>query len=279
MVDPISPPVIPPVIPPVPAVKPWYDGKADPETVGHWQNRNLADKDPATVALEMTKAHREAEKLIGVPANKLIRLPDSLTDDAAWSKVWQGLGAPPDATGYDFSAVKRADGNPLAPALVDQLRAASAAAHLPKDAAVQVAASVAKYLDGSVAERTADQTAKVALEKDALAKNWGPNQEVNKFVASQAAQKLGFTSEMVAALEGVAGYAKVMEAFRVVGVTMGEDRFVQGSGQTKGGVMTVEQAQARVAELKTDGAWRERYFKGGAAEAREMTALMNIIVP
>src|SRR5690348_6393637 len=50
--------------------KVWFDG-ADAETVGHIQNRGL-DKLPANeAALAAIKAHREAEKHLGVRADQI----------------------------------------------------------------------------------------------------------------------------------------------------------------------------------------------------------------
>src|SRR5437879_5504237 len=87
----------------------WHQG-ADAETLGHIQNRGWQDKPANEVALAAIKAHREAEKLIGVPADQLLRLPVSTADAEAWKPVWQKLGAPVDAAGYDFTPIKTAAG-------------------------------------------------------------------------------------------------------------------------------------------------------------------------
>ena len=70
---------------------------------------------------------------------------------------------------------------------------------------------------------------------------------------------------------------RVMEAMRRVGQSLGEDKYVAGSGSSSGGVMTRDQAVARKAELMADRAWGKSYLEGDVAKAREMTAL-NVII-
>src|SRR5580692_5232905 len=71
----------------------WWEGKADAITAGYLQNRGLHDKSPEEVALTVAKAHMEAEKYIGAPADQLIRLPKDKTDHAAWDAVFSKIGA------------------------------------------------------------------------------------------------------------------------------------------------------------------------------------------
>jgi hypothetical protein len=92
--------------------KPWYDGKADAEIIGHMQN-NGWDKDPVTAAIEASEvAPRAAEipRRAGKPAGQ-----------AAEGRRRRGrlegghsrLGMPAEAKEYDLSGVKRADGTEL----------------------------------------------------------------------------------------------------------------------------------------------------------------------
>ena len=69
-----------------------------------------------------------------------------------------------------------------------------------------------------------------------------------------------------------------MQLLLAVGQRFNEDSFIGGGPQGGGnlGPRTAEQALARIAELKNDQAWTERYLKGGTAEAREMSDLHKI---
>lgn len=271
----IAPPTAPPVAPPPAAPPaPWYEGKADAETVGYWQNKAWKHDDPVTIALEATKAAREAQKFVGVPPEQLIRLPKDAKDEAGWNSVYQRLGKPSDPKEYDFTAVKSADGTAISPALADAIRTAAFANHQPKDAATAFAQSVVKHLDDQRAAQTAESTAKLNTEKAELAKNWGPNADLNKLTAMQGAKRLGVSPEAVAALEKAVGYAQTMEMFRKVGAGTSEDTFVEGQSHNP---TTVASAQARLSELQNDKAWVDRLFKGDAATRREHDALIQQI--
>jgi hypothetical protein len=256
---------------------PWYQG-ADPELIGHIQTKGWHEKPANEAALEAVKAHREAERHIGVPADQIIRAPKDANDEAGWKALYARLGVPETADKYDFSTVKRADGTPLDDSLTAFLRQTASDLKLPADRAPALANELTKYLDGQKAAAATEIDAKVIEERAALQKNWGANFEANKFLAQRGAIALGVDPEVVMALEKQVGYAKTMEAFRRVGELNGEGRFIaNGNPNFNSGVRTVEQAVARKAELMADSAWVGRYNAGGAPEAREMKALLTII--
>ena len=260
------------------ASKPWYQGVADAETLGHWQNNGWDKKTAAEVAVEATKSWKNAEKFVGAPANEILRVPKDASDEAGWKNVWSRLGKPAEAKDYDLSAVKGADGNALDENFANFVREQAFNLNLPKDAGAALAQRFAKYMDDGKAAASVEVAAKLATEKTELAKNWGANFEANKFVATQAAKALGVDPETVAALEKQVGYAKVMEMFRNIGSKIGEDKFVTSQAPGGNGVMTRDQAQARKSELMKDQAWVKSYLAGDAAKAREMTALNTLLV-
>lgn len=255
--------------------KPWFDGKADAETVGYWQNKGWKHDDPATVALEATKAAREAQKFVGVPADQLLRLPKDAKDEAGWNAVYSRLGKPAAAKEYDFTNVKSADGTAIDQAFADTIREAAFSNHLTKDAATAFAQSVVKHLDSQKSAQVAELTAKVNAEKAELAKSWGTNADLNKLTAMQGAKRLGITPEAIAALEKVSGYAAVMEAMRKVGAGTTEDTFQEGNHGAS--PKTMESAAARLSELQSDQAWAKRLLAGDQAARREFQALTEQI--
>lgn len=258
------------------AAKPWYDGKVtDAEMIGHLQNRGWHDKPIDVVAIEAVTAHREAQKLLGVPAAQLLRLPTDPKDEPGWNAVWSKLGAPAEAKDYDFSTVKQGD-KPLDAAFEATLRATAAQLHLPKDSATAIAAALVKHNEGVATASLADKTAALAAEKTALDTNWGANKEANMVIAKGAAKALGVDEATIAALEGAIGYAKTMEMFRSIGTKIGEDKFVRADGGGNG-IMSRDQAVARKAELMKDNAWVKRYLDGGTPENREMQSLIALI--
>lgn len=267
-----DPPATPPATPPA---APWYEG-ADAELIGHIQTKGWHDKPANVAALAAVAAHREAEKFVGVSADRIIKLPDA-TDTEGMKAVWQRLGAPADAKDYDFSTVKVGD-KPVEGALADFLRGTAAALNLPKDVATALGTKLVEFQASQGTASAVEIAAKVTEEMAALDVNWGANKEANGFIAKQAAAKLGVTAEEFEALRATPGGARMIEMFRKVGAQIGEDKFVQGENPAGNGVMTREQATARKAELMKDEAWCKRYMDGGTAEGREMLALNTMIV-
>lgn len=267
---------------PTPApTEPWYG--ADADVKGYLENRGWSQKTVNEVALEAIKAHRNAEQHLGVPADRLVRLPADATDEAGWKGVWQRLGAPDDPAKYDFTGIKPASGD-LEQSFVDTIRSAAAANHLPAAAAIGVAQALVKYMDGAEASDAAETQAKFTEQQTALKANWGPNYEANLFVAKQTAAsmlgKLGMKPEDVVlatnALDQTIGYDKTMEFFRQLGARLGEDRFVQGGGEPPE-TLTVDGAKSKLKELQADKEWGKRLMAGDAATSREFKALTTII--
>ena len=255
--------------------KPWY-GDLPPEDAGYMQNRGYDKMQPAAAALAAIKAHREAEKHLGVPANELLRMPKDTADAEGWTRFDTRVGVPAEAKDYDFSTVKVGD-QPLDPKLVEKLAPALKSAHVNKADAPAIAKAIATVL----AERTAgdaDAAAqKLNNERIALKTNWNHNFDANLLIAQGALKTLGATPEEVNALEKTFGYAKVMEMFRNIGARTGEDKFVANNAPGGNGVMSADQAQATLAERKNDQAWVTKLFAGDKDAVREHDNLTRLI--
>jgi hypothetical protein len=259
---------------------PWYQGVAgvDEATVGHWTAKGWANKSAAEVAVEATKAWKEAERFVGAPADSLVRLPKDAKDEPGWNAVWQRLGKPKEAKEYDFAGVKFSDGTALEETFLNTMREAAWSLNLPKDAAASIVQRFTKYLEDAEVGEKAERDAKLLEQKAALKKNWGPNEAPNMFVAQRAAAALGVSPQDIAALESVIGYDRIMEMFRTIGTKIGEDKFVQSTNKAMGNApMTRDEAVARKADLMSDQVWVKAFLAGDKAKAREIQALDIII--
>lgn len=255
---------------------PWYQG-GDAELIGHIQNRGLHEKTAAEAAFELARAHREAERYIGVPADQVLKLPKDPTDSAGWRAVQERLGAPKDAAGYDFSSVKKADGSVPDAAFVDAMRAAAAELALTQDAAARVAASFVKFQEGQGSAKATADAAAATEAKDRLTASWGQNMESNTFVADQAAAKLGIKPEVLAKLKDGMGADGVMQMFLKIGVSMGEDKYVASGGVQGNAPRSTEQAVADKSSLMKDQGFVKRYLDGDV-EARNQMRALDIII-
>lgn len=267
--------------PPPPNPATWF-ANADPTIVTHMTNRGW-DKLPADqAALQAIKAHNEAEKFIGVPANELLRFPKDASDAAGWNTLRAKLGVPSEAKEYDFTTVKRSDKTDLDQPLVDGVRAIAAALYLPKDQAPALAKGVVDLFEARDKAAQAEYAMKLDQDRAALKTNWGAGYNANMIVAQNAFAKLstGKTPEQIqeamSALEKSAGYGTVMEMFRQIGTHMGEDTFIS-NGPGGAGSMSAAQAQQTLDQKTKDPEWVKRYEAGDAVAGQEFDNLTRLI--
>lgn len=252
-----------------PAVQEWATKITDAEVKGYFENRGLHTKPIEEALLSTAKAHREAEKFVGAPANEIVRLPKPTATPAEKAEFYSKLGRPADMKDYDFSGIKDE-------ALATKLREGAFQNGLSKDAAGAIAKSVAEHMEKLAGDDAAKKAGILAENKAELAKQWKGHEIANKDTAQKGAALLGVQPAEVEALESVIGYAKIMEMFRRVGAGMSEDTIPAGGGGG-GQVLTLDGAKTRKAELMADAAWRGRFLSGGVQEVQEMARLDKII--
>ena len=259
---------------PTPAPKAWHDG-VDATVIQAWTNKGYDLTNPKETAAKMWEQYAHLESHLGVPADRLIRLPKDASDQAAWQGVHQKLGVPKDPKEYDIASVKFSDGSELDYNFAETMRGALLKANVSKDAAGELVKAVVKYFDDADAAEKATHASSLEAEKAKLLKDWGPNAEMNRLTAMQAVKRLGISPEVVEKLESQVGYSAVMEMFRKIGAGTSEDSFVEG--KTAGAATTAASAQARLNELQNDQGWTKKLMSGDVAARREFEALTEQI--
>lgn len=259
----------------------WFDGFDEP-TKNYVNSRGLADKDISAAFLETAKAHQEAQAYIGVPKEQLLKLPKADAPPEEWDEVYTRLGYSKNADDYKFDGLKKSDGTDVDASLKDFLRAEAIDLKLSPAAATKFAEATIKHLESGTAAQTAETTAEATRAMEQLRQSWGPNYEANKVIADNAYAAMmaaaGFDqAKMTAAIQKLgetAGRAETMQMLLAVGQKLGEDKFIGGGGPGGNlGPRNAEQAVARIAELKADSTWTQRYLSGGTAEKKEMDDL------
>lgn len=255
---------------------PWFNG-ADPETVGYIQNRGLDKVTPVEAAMKTIKAHREAEKHLGVPSDQLIRMPKDAGDADGWNGLYNRLGVPADASGYDFSGVKFADGTELDADFKTAIGTALRSAGVAKDKAGTVVKALVELGDKETAADSAASRDLIIQEMASLKIDWGSNIERNMIVADNAAAELGMTPEEINTMKEGMGAAKVAKIFFKLGQSMGEDRFVSGGQKGDNRPMSGEMAEARIAEMQTDTEFMKRFMAGDTAAKKELDNVSRMV--
>lgn len=256
----------------------WLTG-AEPELIGHVQNRKWDTLTSDQAALEGVRAHFNSEKMLGVPAERVIKLPANADDKEGWAAAYSKLGAETDPKNYDFAGLKFKDGTEVPKQLEDTLRALAFANHLSKDAAKTFAQSILKTVDDIDDQDAVINQGKATEQMAKLKTNWPGDQfNLNMALAKDFATKLGPQyASAVTALEGQVGYADVMSLFHRLGTGSSEAPF-HGQGKNPGVQnLTRDQAVAKKNSLKQDPDFIRRWHGGGAAEGAEMLALNGII--
>lgn len=197
-------------------------------------------KSPADVV----DSYRNLEKLRGVPAERLLTLPEDVTKDGALDPVWAKLGRPEAADKYT---------NALGEAFADDtFKDAAATAHKLGLSDKQFA-GMQEWLKGTTGQIEAKRTAEVdAAFNDWSAANPQAVQNVQRLTAA-----VGVTdAAMDAALKG--DKAALFDVLGKVAARMGEGQVVQGE-QAEGFGLTASAAKAKIAQLMADSDFMKGY--------------------
>lgn len=204
------------------------------------------------------------EKLHGLGPERLVALPKDAEDTEGWNKVFERLGRPADASGYDL----KIDGLDEA-----QGKAFAEKAHALGLTSAQVKALAAWDVERGAAAAQAQQEQFIAEGQEAVAAlktEWGQAYGQREQQARAAAQEFGIKPGILdendlTSIEKAIGTAKLLKLFESVGARMGEAPVVEGQAQPGGGFgpMTPATASAKIAELTSDPQFMAAYMATG----------------
>lgn len=199
---------------------------------------------------DVIASYRNAEKLVGRDPSTLLTMPRA-DDPAGFLEVMGKLGRPADAAKYEFAeppAGMKPDDNYLTWA-----RGTFHELGLTASQAKTLSGKHNEYVAGVMAQQQKDYELSVTSDKAALLSEWGGGHERMMASAKHAANTLGFTPEMVDAMEKSVGYAGTYKFFADLGKKMGESKFVVG-GDKPGfeGQMTPAEAKVEHDNMKLD---------------------------
>lgn len=243
----------------------WADAKG--------YKSDLPAEDVATMALQ---SYNSLEKLFGADkAGRTVQLPKDESDTAALDAIFDRLGRPKDANGYEIK-IDGADEKFLGTAKGWFHKAGL----LPKQAQMVAELYRAAELD-SVRKVQQDH----ATEIEGLEREWGPQFEQKVEVGKAAAKAAGMPEEDIKAAEAVWGPAKAAKYFEFFGRNYVEAQppGAENRTQTPGFAQhTPATAKAKMDALYGDRLFMERYNspdpKVRAVAMAEMDALAKLAV-
>lgn len=255
----------------------WFD-TLDDDLKAHVTAKGFDKLEPDAAAAAAVKAHAAAEKMIGVPADQIWKKPKDASDPNFQSiyDAVTGLAAPKGADEYKFDGIKFADGTEPDEGFVTTMRSIAHELKLPIAATGKLAQAVVAYADRETAAEAEKARVAAAAEAKELDVAWGQNKEHYTTLAKRAVATLGFPADVIQKIEGAAGYARTMEAFKQLGERMQEPSWLtgnQGGGQK---TYSREEALAEINALKGDTAWIKRWMDGGKDERAHFENLHKI---
>ena len=223
----------------------------------------------------LTEGYRNLEKLTGVPADQLLRLPKE-GDAEGWSKVHERLGRPAKPEDYKLPT-REGDSGEYAKAMAQTMHKLG----IPLKAAQALAEESNKFLKSGMDGEQTVRKEKFATEAKALNREWGAAAEKNMQIVEGVVQKLGVSNEELVALRDSMGPARASKFLLSLGSKLGEDNFVAAGNGTGGfgGVLTPAAAQSRIKDLKSDVSWRTKYLAGDGAAKKELEGLLTMAYP
>lgn len=258
---------------PAPAVAQGFDWKSaglDADTSGYVTNKGW--KGPADVVA----SYRGAEKLLGVPADQIIKLPQGDAPD--FGPVYDRLGRPKAAGEYGLDK--------LVPKGSDPKFAETAAGWFHEQGlntkqATALTTKWNEHVAGAVKAGGEAQAAAHTLEVTKLKGEWGTQYDTNIGLVDRAIKAFGVNEQFLGAMKNAVGPAAALKFFHNVGTKLGtDDAFIAGDG--RGGFLggeTAEQAASKKAELIGNRAWVTKFNSGDQEARREMARLNKIISP
>lgn len=269
---------------------PWYEGKVAPEALQFYQRKQYDLSDPMKLIEGLTRGYQGAEKLLGVPAERMLRIPLPNADTSEISQYWQQIGVPKEAKDYDLSAVKFGDGTELDQAFADMIRGSMHRNRVPKDYAANVVKDIVTFMEGADKADLADRTAAIQEQTQALDRDWGNNKAAYLVVARGALEALGKAAglnadqikqgwDAISEIGGI-GSSFAMKMLFEAGRRMGEDRFIGGGqGLGRGDTMSRDAARAEIEALKSDKEFGRRLLAGGREERKKWDDLHKVAFP
>jgi hypothetical protein len=242
----------------------WYGNLPEADR-GFIENKGYADL-PA-----MINSHRNLETMLGVPKERLIKLPDK-ADAPEWADIHKRLGKPEKADDYTMPTGSEESFTKWARETFHGL-------NLTKAQGEQLATKIVDMVGSEAKKKADDYAAKSHEQFEGLKKEWGQafDHKIDQAVA--LSQKLGISKEQYEAMEriyGVDGWARMLDGLPAkFGASMGEPEFHgSGGGGNPYGPMSPAAAQQRINELISDTGWFQKW-QGGDADAKRLWTHLN----
>jgi hypothetical protein len=195
-------------------------------------------------------SYRNLEKLHGVPADRLLKVPGPDAKPEEIAAYRERLGMPKDPKEYKlakFDAGSEAEQANFEAFLRSTFHGLGAPANLVEG----FSQKWAEFVTGAQTAAAKARQDQQAAEEAELKGKMGTNYEKFVNVAKQAGDAFGLKAEHIDALEEAIGFKATMTFLNSVGAKLGEAKFAGGGDGAFGGY-NVEAARAEISRLRND---------------------------
>ena len=245
----------------------WTAG-FDDTTRGYVQNKGW------TKPADVLGGYQNLEKLLGADkAGRGVILPKDDATPEEMSAFYNKLGRPENADGYKLPIPEGQS--------PEFAKTAAGWFHEMGLSAKQAEGLTGKWneFQAQAAEAAEAQYAQQStLDEQELRREWGKDFDAHAELARRARREAGLTDEEGRALERALGLKKAANVFAKLGKQYAESPMKGGEGSTGAGKFgnTPADAKARIAALKADTGWTEKYLNGDVTARQEFERLHAI---
>ena len=258
-------------------------GSGNGEGAGDWLTglddgqRAVAENKGWTGPADVINGYRELESFRGVPADRLLKLPDPSSESPDdWAHVYTALGRPENVDGYELALP---EGVELSQPRVDAFKQKAFEIGLNSNQVNALAAWDSEFMTGITGQ--ANEQTKLQAQEDvaAMRKEWGAafDRKVGQMDAGQAA--FGISGEEVERMDQVFGRKRTMEMLANIGARMGEDSLDDvrgGSGDGKFSGISPSEADEKLRGLRMDDSFMTKYKAGNPDAVAQFDSLMRL---
>ena len=247
---------------------PWFGADAPPEV------KTFVETKGWDSPLKAITSYRELESMRGVPAERLLKLPEK-ADDPSWSDIRARVGwkAPEKPEDYGVTVP---EGHPP-----EYAAAITQAAHklgVPKDTLLALAAENQKFVEAQTAIQDKTISERIAAADAAMAEKFGAKlPEVSERIQREAS-RLGFDAATIETVEGALALSSEdgVGKFRALLADLAQARTEAPlhQGATQQMATNPQQAQAKLDQLARNPEWAKKALERGTAEAEERLTLI-----
>lgn len=253
----------------VPAGPDWASGFKD-ETKNYISQKGF--KTPEALA----ESYRNLEVKLSSrpPEDRTVILPEKMEGDAARA-VWERLGAPKEAKGYELPRDEKAPD----PEFATWAESTFHGAGLTKSQAQSVASAYNERLSAQMKQQAEARSTALKQADATLQKEWGQHYETNVNLAKQGAKILGLDAQSLDLMEALQGRETLFKNLQKIGVSVGESNFVNGQPGATTTPMTADQANAEIQKLMRDQKFQKKFNKGDAEAMERWNTLNQLAAP